>query len=161
MGGAIKETRVPTPDLERSSEGDLGELNDSQLEIGSRTSTRRPLIASHCFSLPLIASNCRSCARGSSAMRPPAIASAVAATLARAGNLRFQTRTIHKQERDGKARSSSRARRELHERRGGHTRARSERRGGHERARRERRQPPTRRSRKTCEVWGFGAGVGF
>jgi hypothetical protein len=28
MGGAIKETRAPTPDLERSSEGDLGELND-------------------------------------------------------------------------------------------------------------------------------------
>jgi hypothetical protein len=95
MGGAIKETRAPTPDLERSSEGDLGELN----EIGSRTSTRRPsLIASHCLSLPLIAARVH--VEAAPCMRPPAIASAVAVTQTRTGNLRFQTITIHKQERD-------------------------------------------------------------
>ena len=69
-----------------------------KLEIGSRTSTRRPLIASHCFSLPLIAAHVH--VEAAPCMRPPAIASAVAVTQTRTGNLRFQTITIHKQERD-------------------------------------------------------------
>jgi hypothetical protein len=109
--------------------------------------------------LPLIASNCLSCARGSGAMRPPAIASAVAVTQARTGNLRFQTTTIHKQERHGKARSSSpgapRAPWRAHSSSpGAPWRARSSSQGAPC-------KPPTRRPRKTCEVWGFGAGVGF
>ena len=62
-------------------------------------------------------------------MRPPAIASAVAVTLARTGNLRFQTTTIHINK--SAMERHARARRELLERRGGHDRARRERRVSH------------------------------
>ena len=54
MGGAIKETRAPTPDLERSSEGDLGELND-RIYARDRISNLDATAISHCLSLPLIA----------------------------------------------------------------------------------------------------------
>ena len=131
----------------RGISGNLRQDTSSRSDLEPRRDGRLSLR----LKLPLIASNCLSCARGSSAMRPPAIASAVAVTLARTGNLRFQTTTIHKQERHGKARSSSPGAPQAP------WRARFCSQGAPC-------QPPTRRSLKTCEwgvMWGFGAGVGF